>query len=346
LSPKSNLEKPATQSSDSGGIGTCWLGNAPVFAFGDGRLLIDGKTYAPHSGGILSMTYDAVAGTVFTCGDDGAVIATNAQGQCETVLEVGSTWLDVIAFHQSTRRISVSIGREVLVHTLASGPSTQIRLKPARAATSLAFSGDGTLLAVGHSAGVSLFKLSQPQAPLYEFPCSGGPVSVALDYKGNFLFAGLSEPALAGWRLRDGQGFRMGGYPGKPRHLLWTSKEQALLTTGGPALLVWPMIGKDGRTRVGPMGQAAGVYRPRLGMVTAIATHGEIALVGWSDGGVDLVNLVEGTSRYIGGAKPVSTLDNDPRASTYNIAAIALRSDGKHAAWVSETGSYGTAVIQ
>lgn len=292
------------------------------------------------------MAHDPALGIVFTCGDDGTIAATNSNRDTTLLSSQGSAWLDTCAYHAVTKRLAVSTGRRVLVFNTAAPNNDPIHYKPARAATALAFSGDGQLMAISHSAGVSLFKLDQPETPLHELACSGGPVSVALDHKGTFLMAGLSEPALAGWRLRDGQGFRMGGYPGKPRQLVWTPKEQALLTTGGPALLVWPMIGKDGRTRVGPMGQAAGVYRPRLGMVTAVATQGDIALVGWSDGGVDLVNLALGTSRYIGGSKAAETLDTDPRASTKNIVAVGLRQDGQQAAWISENGQYGTAAIQ
>jgi hypothetical protein len=335
---------PATH--EAPGVATCWLGHSAVFAFGDGRLLIDGKTSFPHDGGILSAAHDAATKVVFTCGEDGSVLASDLLGNTKPLYSNGSAWLDVMAYHAISKTLAVSAGRDVILLKTNQDNPSPIRLKPARAASSLAFSGDGQLLAIGHSAGVSLFKTSSPQAPLYELPCSGGPISVAIDHKGAFLMAGLSEPALAGWRLRDGQGFRMGGYPGKPRQLVWTSKEQALLTTGGPALLVWPMIGKDGRTRIGPMGQAAGVYRPRLGMVTAIATHGDIALVGWSDGGVDQVNLALGTSSFVGGSKAVETLNADPRASTRSVVSLALRHDGKQASWVTETGKYGTAAIQ
>jgi WD40 repeat protein len=338
--------KQRASSPMSPGIGTCWLGKAPVFGFGDGRLIIDGTTTSPHEGGMLGLAASFESGLVFTCGDDGLVAATNAKGQTSRLFHDPRAWFDGLIAHKSSTKLAISSGREVIMLDWMRPQDAPIRIKPERAPTSLAFSGDGALLAIGHSAGVSLFKTAQPETVLHEFPCSGGPLSVALDDKGDFLFAGLSEPALAGWRLLDGQGFRMGGYPGKPRQLVWSSNGKALLTTGGPALLVWPMTGKDGHTVTGPMGQAAGVYRPRLGMMTAVATSSDHAATGWSDGGVDLVNLIDGGTRHLSGPRPPRDLDKDPRAMTTNIVTVAFREDGKQVSWIGETGTYGTAAVQ
>jgi WD40 repeat protein len=336
----------ANQAFLAAGVGTCWLGSAPIFAFGDGKLLIGGKTFRPHVGGILGLTMAAEAGVIITCGDDGSVVSTDLNGHSTLLIAEPKSWLDALVYQASRHLVAVSAAREVIVLRMNDPAMGVVRFRPARAPTSVAFSGDGLLLAIGHSGGVSLFKVDQPDAVWHEFPCTGGPLSVALDQTGGFLFAGLSEPALAGWRLSDGQGFRMGGYPGKPRQLVWSSNGKALLTTGGPALLVWPMADKEGNTIVGPMGQAAGVYRPRLGMMTAVATFGDYAATGWSDGGVDLIHLLHGGARHLGGPRPPDDLDKDPRALTTAIVSIAFRDNGKQVSWASETGAYGTAAIQ
>ena len=341
-----NVGQKAKQSPMAAGVGTVWAGTAPVFAFGDGKLMIGGKAHYPHQGGILSLVYVAQSGLIVTCGDDGCVIGTNSAGQSQTLMHDSKAWLDTLVVHPASQLLAISAGREVILMKLTDISAPPIRFKPARASTALAFSGDGLFLAISHSAGVSLFKINEPTSVWHEFPCTGGPLSVALDHSGKFLLSGLSEPALAGWRLSDGQGFRMGGYPGKPRQLVWSTNGNALLTTGGPALLVWPMTGKDGHTLVGPMGQTAGVYRPRLGMVTAVATVNDYAVTGWSDGGVDLVNLLDGGTRHLGGPRPPKDLDKDPRALTTSIVSVAFRDDGKQVSWIGETGGYGTAVVQ
>ena len=307
---------------------------------------MDGSTFTPHTVGTSAMAVSSQTGLVFTCGHDGRVIATDLTGKSQTLMHEPKTWLDGLIVDETHHKLAISAGREVIVLDWTQPDHAPVRFKPARAPTSMTFSGDGHLLAIGHSGGVSLFNVAQPDAPWHEFACTGGPLSVALDHTGDFLFAGLSEPALAGWRLADGQGFRMGGYPGKPRQLVWSTNGKALLTTGGPALLVWPMIGKDGITVTGPMGLAAGVYRPRLGMMTAVATAHQFAVTGWSDGGVDLVNMLDGSTRHLGGPRPPKDLDKDPRALTTNIVSVAIRADGKQVSWMSETGAYGSAAVQ
>jgi hypothetical protein len=328
------------------GIATLWLGDQPVFAFGDGTLMVGGRKYHPHRGSIIALALTPDGHQVLTAGQDGKVIATDMQGNSTEVYAKAGAWLDAILPQPDTEAIAIISGRDVLLISLEQRGEVIATFKPARSPGALSFSGDGTRLAISHSAGVSLFKTNVPHEPEYELPCAGGPVSVALDPSGSFLFAGLSEPALAGWCLTDGQGFRMGGYPGKPKQLVFHDNGKALLTSGGPALLVWPMAGKDGARLSGPMGQSAGVYRPRLGLATAVAAHGEKALVGWSDGGVDLVDLVSGHTRHLGGPRPQTILDHDPRALTTAIVSVSFRSDGKQVSWIGEQGAYGTAVVQ
>jgi hypothetical protein len=159
---------------------------------------------------------------------------------------------------------------------------------------------------------------------------------VAYGVDDSFLFVGLSEPALAGWRLQDGQAFKMGGYPAKPRHLVQNNTGSVLLTSGGPALLAWPIVAGKG-----PMGQSAGVYRPRLGLVTAIAIHEARALVGWSDGGVDQVDLSSGKAGFLAGTRPRTELLDDPRKMRRSILSLAFYASGKRFAYVGEDGSFG-----
>lgn len=335
-----------SQAQTAPGVGTAWLDHTPVFAFGNGNLLIGGKLVQPHKGAIVACCLAPNGSAILTAGDDGCVYTTDQNGQSVLVFARDGAWLDSLIPHSIERAFAIIIGRDVLLIELAMAGKVIATFKPARAPNSLSFNGDGTRLAIGHSGGVSLFETAKPSAPEYELPCPGGPVSVALDPTGSFLFAGLAEPALAGWRLRDGQGFRMGGYPGKPKQLFFHDDGKALLTSGGPALLVWPMVAKDGNTLSGPMGQAAGVYRPRLGLVSAVSSHGARGIVGWSDGGVDLVDLVAGTARHVSGPRPQTNLEEDPRALTAGIVAVSFRGDGKQVSWIGEQGAYGSAAVQ
>lgn len=217
---------------------------------------------------------------------------------------------------------------------------TSQELRPPKGPTALAFTHDGQELAVTHSGGVSLFELSSGDL-VQEIPCAGGPISVAYGADDAFLFVGLSEPALAGWRLQDGQAFKMGGYPAKPRHLVQNKTGSVLLTSGGPALLAWPIVAGKG-----PMGQSAGVYRPRLGLVTCVAVHDARALVGWSDGGVDQVDLSSGKTGFLTGPRPRTELLDDPRKMRRSILSLAFHASGKRFAYVGEDGSFGQQWLQ
>lgn len=327
------------------GVGACWIKNVSVFAFGDGRLNVGGKTFKPHDGDIVGCIAAPDGERAITAGSDGCIIATDASGVSQTLFERANAFIDVLVAHVETNRLAFSCGKHVLLMSLTD-PTSCTTFTPSRAPNSIALCQDGDLLAIGHSGGVSLFRTDEPSEAWLEFPCGGGPVSVALNPSGGFLFAGLSEPALAGWRIGDGQGFRMGGYPGKPKQLVWTDNGAVLLTSGGPALLAWPMQSPDGKITQGPIGQAAGVFRPRLGMVTAIASHGKIASIGWSDGGIDVVDLQSGQFKHVGGPKPKANLDQDPRALTTAIISVGFRSDGRQVAWIGENGKYGSASVQ
>jgi hypothetical protein len=314
------------------GVGAAWIENKAVFVFGDGRIKLGDQDVHPHQGGILAMVGDPLRNSVLTSGDDGKVMRVHGDGGTQVVFDAPRKWLDAIEHHPETGKIAVAVGQHV---ALIDTGGEVVTLTPAKGPTAFAFNEQGTELAVAHSGGVSLFDTKTGEL-VQEIPCGGGPISVAYSGENAFLFVGLSEPALAGWRLRDGTAFKMGGYPAKPRQLFVQKDGGILLTSGGPALLAWPILGDRG-----PMGQQAGVYRPRLGLVTAVVGIGNQALVGWSDGGVDHVDLISGQFKHLCGARPRRELSDDPRKLQRGVLALAPHPSGKQFAWVTEDGSYG-----
>jgi hypothetical protein len=285
-----------------------------------------------HEGGMLAMQASPDGQSIWTAGDDGRLVQVGSQGHVQERLHVPRKWLDSLAISADGGFVAVAAGQTVHVVGL---DGTSLELRPPKGPTALAFAQDGQELAVTHSGGVSLFELSSGDL-VQEIPCAGGPISVAYGVDDSFLFVGLSEPALAGWRLQDGEAFKMDGYPAKPRHLVQNNTGSVLLTSGGPALLAWPIVAGKG-----PMGQSAGVYRPRLGLVTAIAIHEARALVGWSDGGVDQVDLSSGKAGFLAGTRPRTELLDDPRKMRRSILSLAFYASGKRFAYVGEDGSFG-----
>lgn len=313
------------------GIGAAWLGDQPAFGFGDGMIKIGDRMIRCHDGAMLAMLASPDRQSVWTCGDDGRLVETDSSGQQTEHLCLPRKWLDSLAVARDGTRVAVSAGQRVHVLTR---DGLHLELCPPRGPTALAFDRKGNELAVAHAGGVSLFELSGGDL-VQEIPCTGGPISVTYGADDSFSFVGLTEPALAGWRLADGQAFKMGGYPAKPRQLCCNEAETVLLTSGGPALLAWPILpGK------GPMGQSAGVYRARLGLATAVAISGTRALVGWSDGGIDQVDLGSGQSKHICGPRPRQELLEDPRKMRRSILNIAMHISGRRFAYVAEDGCF------
>jgi len=321
----------------SPGIGAAWLGDYPAFGFGDGTLKLGDQHLTCHQGGMLAMQASPDGQSIWTSGDDARLMQVDLQGQVHERLHVPRKWLDSLTISSDGRFVSVAAGQTVYV---VGQDGTSQELRPPKGPTALAFAHDGQELAVTHSGGVSLFELSSGEL-VQEIPCAGGPISVAYGADDAFLFVGLSEPALAGWRLHDGQAFKMGGYPAKPRHLVQNKTGSVLLTSGGPALLAWPIVAGKG-----PMGQSAGVYRPRLGLVTAVAIHETRALVGWSDSGVDQVDLSSGNTGFLAGPRPRTELLDDPRKMRRSIVSLAFHASGKRFAYVCEDGGFGHQWLQ
>ena len=319
------------------GIGAAWLGDSPAFGFGDGMLKLGEQYLTCHQGGMLAMQASPDGQSIWTAGDDGRLVQVDLQGQVHERLPVPRKWLDSLAISSDGSFVAVAAGQTV--HVVGQDGTSQ-ELRPPKGPTALAFTHDGQELAVTHSGGVSLFELSSGDL-VQEIPCAGGPISVAYGADDAFLFVGLSEPALAGWRLQDGQAFKMGGYPAKPRHLVQNKTGSVLLTSGGPALLAWPIVAGKG-----PMGQSAGLSRPRLALVTCVAVPDARALVGWSDGGVDQVDLSSGKTGYLTGPRPRAELLDDPRKMRRSILSLAFHASGKRFAYVGEDGSFGHQWLQ
>jgi WD40-like Beta Propeller Repeat len=260
---------------------------------------------------------------------------TDGNGKASVVLDTGGAWLDGLAVAKMTGLVAVAAGKTVHLVPKSGGPS---HLSLTRTAGAIALSADGTLLATAHGHGVTIHDLNG--GPVRECAGAGGHVSVAFSPDGRFIVAGTAEPALAGWRLADGQGFKMANFPGKPLSFAWIDAGDALVTSGGPALLAWPFHGANG-----PMGEAAGVYRPRLGLCTAVAALGHWAAAGWSDGGVDMVHLGTDIARHVAGPPPPADIQGDPREGLARVSGLAFSPNGKRLAWCREDGAAGVAKV-
>lgn len=206
-----------------------FLGDEAVFATGEGEIVfLNGNRVAAHpNAGIL----EAVCGgeKIITCGDDGRVVATNAQSAVETLTEIKSKWIDHVALGPDGA-IAWSSGKTAFVKTKKADKTLEV----ASTVGGLAFAPKGFRLAVAHYNGVSLWFPSSDARPEF-LEWKGSHLATAWSPDGKFLITTMQESALHGWRLADNKHMRMSGYPMRVRSMSF-SHDGKLLATSGASL--------------------------------------------------------------------------------------------------------------
>jgi WD40 repeat protein len=271
-----------------------FLGDEAVFANGEGEIVFaSGKKIAAHpNAAILEAVCDGEK--IFTCGDDGRVIATNAQGQSETLAEVKNKWIDHVALGPDSA-VAWSAGKTAFVKTKKGARQLEV----ASTVGGLAFAPKGFRLAVAHYNGVSLwFPNSDAKPDFLEW--KGSHLGVTWSPDGKFLITTMQEPAMHGWRLADNKHMRMSGYPMRVRSMSFSHDGKLLATSGAESVILWPFGTKDG-----PMGKDPGMLAPaREGSrVTCVACHPdkEALAVGYSDGMVMMARIPDAAEILIRG---------------------------------------------
>src|ERR1700730_4367190 len=92
-----------------------FAGESAAIATGAGEILIAGGSEAlikAHKGAILAAAGDGMR--IFTAGDDGKLVATDIEGETETLADSGGKWIDQVALGPSGA-IAWSVGKTAYV---------------------------------------------------------------------------------------------------------------------------------------------------------------------------------------------------------------------------------------
>ena len=303
-----------------------FLDGDAVFASGEGYIVFaSAKKIAAHpNAAILEAVFDG--GRVITCGDDGRVVATDAEGATEVLAEIKNKWIDHVALGPDGA-IAWSAGRTAYVKTKKGEKSLEV----SNTVGGLAFAPKGFRLAVAHYNGVSLWFPNTDGKPDF-LEWKGSHLGVVWSPDGKFLITTMQEPAMHGWRLADNKHMRMSGYPMRVRSMSFSNDGKHLATSGAESIILWPFGTKDG-----PMGKDPAMLAPaREGSrVTCVACHPEkeAIVVGYSDGMVMMVRMNDGAEILVRG----------PEGG--EVTALAWNANGVSLAYGTDEGKAGVLIL-
>ncbi len=308
-------------------VAATWLGDTPVFALADGAVRLgeaheDRRVQTHPDAATLVAVSDGRR--LVTGGDDGRVVATDANGEMEVIADEKGKWIDAIAVHEGA--VAWSAGRA------AHARSARGEVKPIDLPSTcrgLAFFPKGYRLAAAHYNGATLWfpNAGKPEALNW----AGSHLDATVSPDGRFLITSMQENTLHGWRIADARNMRMAGYPGKTRSLSWSNDGKWLATSGADACIIWPFSGKDG-----PMGQSPRECGVRVNVpVTRVAFHPAalVVAIGFDDGLVMISRITDGSELLV--RRPAE----DPKNA--RISALAWDAKGARLLFGAENGDAG-----
>ena len=271
-----------------------FLADEAIFATGEGEIVfLNGKKVAAHpNAAILEAVCDGRR--IVTCGDDGRLVSTDAEGATELLAEIKNKWIDHVALGPDDA-IAWSAGKTTFVRT-KKGEKT---LEVPSTVGGLAFAPKGFRLAVAHYNGVSLWFPNSDAKPDV-IVWKGSHLCTRWSPDGKFLITTMQEAALHGWRLDDKKDMRMSGYPTRIRSFNFSHDGKWLATSGAEAVVMWPFTAKDGPMGKEPKMIAAAREGAR---VSCVASHPsrEALGVGYSDGMVMMVRTEDAAEILVRG---------------------------------------------
>ena len=269
-----------------------------------GVYAFDGKSGATawerrgvHEGGVLAVAIHP-SGTAFaTAGQDSRVLIWSAaEGQVSRAIDVGSGWVENVAWSPDGQWLAASCSRQVRAYG-ADGAEVWRSDDHPSTVSAIAWSSVGELATACYGR-VTFF--DAPTGELRQkLEWQGSLVSMVLSPDGDIVACGSQDNSVHFWRRSTEEDSMMSGYPAKPSALAFDDTGTLLATGGGEAVTVWSFQGS------GPEGTRPGVLEFHVQPVTTLAfASGAMRLASGGRDGTVVVWLLQrdGEGDLIGAA--------------------------------------------
>ena len=234
-----------------------------VFGFEGTSGVVRWKDPGIHKEGALAMAVHPGGSLFATSGQDGRVLIWNAEdGRVIHTLELGSGWVEHLAWSADGQWLAASISRRVHVYGVDGVESWRSEDHPSTV-SAIAWAGS-TELATACYGRVSFFNATSGELR-EKLEWKGSLVSMTLSSDGNIVACGSQDNSVHFWRRSTGEDSQMYGYPGKPSALAFDDTATLLATGGGESVTVWSFQGD------GPEGTQPGVLKLHVLPITSLA---------------------------------------------------------------------------
>ncbi len=251
--------------------GWCLRGEALIVGDAAGGVYaFDGKSGATawerrgvHEGGVLAVAIHP-GGTVFaTAGQDSRVLIWSAaEGQVGRAIDVGSGWVENVAWSPDGRWLAASCSRQVRAYD-ADGAEIWRSDDHPSTVSAIAWSSAGELATACYGR-VAFFDASSGEIR-QKLEWQGSLVSMVLSPDGGIVVCGSQDNSVHFWRRATEEDSMMSGYPAKPSALAFDDTGTLLATGGGEAVTVWNFAGR------GPEDTEPGVLEFHVQPITTLA---------------------------------------------------------------------------
>ena len=272
-SPRGALRRGWSAAVGDYAIAGGWSLRGEALIVGDaagGVYAFDGKSGATawerrgvHEGGVLAVAIHP-SGTAFaTAGQDSRVLIWSvAEGQVSRAIDVGSGWVENVAWSPDGQWLAASCSRQVRAYG-ADGAEVWRSDDHPSTVSAIAWSSVGELATACYGR-VTFF--DAPTGELRQkLEWQGSLVSMALSPDRDIVACGSQDNSVHFWRRSTEEDSTMSGYPAKPSALAFDDTGALLATGGGEAVTVWSFQGS------GPEGTRPGVLEFHVQPITTLS---------------------------------------------------------------------------